>query len=143
MIRQKYKEILVLWEQMDTRVKRKKNLQAVDDLETEKSVCRTLLSVEGVELVEAEPAALLVAQRRRYLVPLQPGSDARKVILVDERQTVCLERTAEVDGDNRIGIIVRDGDHLDGKGAVVPVALEGESDFSVIELVGFHGQNWF
>ena len=55
--------------------------------------------VEGVEFVLTEPAALLVAQRRCDLVLLQPGSDAGQVVLVDERQTVCLEKAAEVDSD--------------------------------------------
>ena len=60
-----------------------------------------LLPVEGVELVLAEPAALLVAQRRRDLVSLQPGSDTWQVVLIDERQAVGLERTAEVDGEHQ------------------------------------------
>ena len=47
--------------------------------------------MEVVELVLAEPAALLIAQRCRDLVALQPGSDARQVVLIDERQTVGLE----------------------------------------------------
>ena len=99
--------------------------------------------VECVELVLAEPTALLVAQRGCNLVLPEPGSDARQVVLVDERQTVGLERTAEIDGDDRIGLFIRDGDHLDGQGAVVTVALEGELHFSVIELECFHGQNLF
>ena len=50
--------------------------------------------MEGVELVLAEPAALLVAQRRGDLVLLEPGPDAGQVVLVDERQTVGLEKVA-------------------------------------------------
>ena len=42
-------------------------------------------------------------------------------------------------GDYRVEILVRDGDHLDGQGAVVTVTLEGEFDFSVVELECFHG----
>ena len=91
----------------------------------------------------AEAAALLVAQRSGDLVALQPGSDARQVVLIDERQAVGLERAAEIDGDDRIGFIIRYGDHLDGQCAVVAVALEGELHFSVIELECFHGQNLF
>ena len=48
--------------------------------------------VEGVELILAEPAALLVAQRGRDLVLPEPGSDARQVVLVNERQAVGLSR---------------------------------------------------
>ena len=99
--------------------------------------------VEGVELVLAEPTALLVAQRGCNLVLPEPGSDARQVVLVDERQTVGLERAAEIDGDDRKGLIIRYGDHLDGQSAVVAVTLEGELHFSVIELECFHGQNLF
>ena len=50
--------------------------------------------MEGVEHVLAEPAALLVAQRRSDLVLLEPGADAGQVVLVDERQTVGLEKVA-------------------------------------------------
>ena len=56
--------------------------------------------MERVQLVLAEPAALLVAQRRGNAVLLEPGSDARQVILIDECQTVGLERATEVDGDD-------------------------------------------
>ena len=82
--------------------------------------------VESVELVLAEPAALLVAQRRCDLVLPEPGSDARQVVLVDERQTVGLEEAAEVDGDDSVELIVRDGVHQDGQGAVVLVAVKAE-----------------
>ena len=75
--------------------------------------------VEGIEFVLAEPAALLVAQRRCDLVLPEPGSDARQVVLVDERQAVGLEEASEVDGDDSIELIVRDGVHQDGQGAVV------------------------
>ena len=102
-----------------------------------------LLPVKGVELVLAEPAALPVAQRRSDFVSLQPGSDTWQVVLIDERQAVGLERTAEIDGDDRIGLFIRDGDHLDGQGAVVPVAREGEFHFGVIELEGFHIKTGF
>ena len=102
-----------------------------------------LYPIEGVEFVLAEPAALLVAQRSGDLVPLQPGADARQVVLIDERKTVGLKRTAEVDGDYRVEILVRDGEHLDGQGAVVTVALEGEFDFSVIEFESFHFKTGF
>ena len=97
------------------------------------------MSVEGVELVLAEPAALLVAQRRCDLVLLQPGSDAGQIVLVDERQTISLEKTAEIDSDDCIELIVRNGVHQDGQGTVVSVAVEGEFHFSVFELEGFHG----
>ena len=73
--------------------------------------------MEVVELVLAEPAALPVAQRCGDLVALQPGSDARQVVLVDERQTVGLEEASEVDGDDSVELIVRDGVHQDGQGA--------------------------
>ena len=56
--------------------------------------------VESVEFVLAETAALLVAKRRGDFVLLQPGSDAGQVVLVDERQTVSLEKAAEVDSDD-------------------------------------------
>ena len=82
--------------------------------------------VECVELVLAEPAALLVAQRGRNLVLPEPGSDARQVVLVDERQTVGLEEAAEVDGDDSVELIVRDGVHQDGQGSVVLVAVKAE-----------------
>ena len=108
-------------------------------MENSKSIGRTLRPVEGVEFILAEPAALLVAQRCGDLVSLQPGADARQVVLIDKRQTVGLKWTAEVDCDNSIEIFVRDGDHLDGQSAVVTVALERELDFSVIELECFHG----
>jgi hypothetical protein len=58
--------------------------------------------VEGVEFVLAEPASLLVAQRRCDLVLPEPGSDARQVVLVDERQAVGLEEASEVDGDDSV-----------------------------------------
>ena len=48
--------------------------------------------MEGVELVLAEPAALLVAQRRGDAVLLEPGTDAGQVVLVDERQRIGLEK---------------------------------------------------
>ena len=70
--------------------------------------------VEGVELVLAEPAALLVAQRRGDLVLLEPGPDAGQVLLVDERQTVGLEKAAEVDSDHCVEVIVRNCVHQDG-----------------------------
>ncbi len=95
--------------------------------------------VEGVEFVLAEPAALLVAQRRGDLVLLEPGSDAGQVVLVDERQRVGLEKAAEVDSDHCVEIIVRNGVHQDGQGTVVTVGVEGEFHFSVFELEGFHG----
>ena len=82
--------------------------------------------VESVELVLAEPATLLVAQRGRDLVLPEPGSDARQVVLVDKRQTVGLEEAAEVDGDDSVELIVRDGVHQDGQGAVVLVAVKAE-----------------
>ena len=82
--------------------------------------------VECVELVLAEPAALLVAQRGCDLVLPEPGSDARQVVLVDERQTVGLEEASEVDGDDSVELIVRDGVHQDGQGAVVLVAVKAE-----------------
>ena len=91
----------------------------------------------------AEAAALLIAQRSGDLVALQPGSDARQVVLIDERQAVGLERTAEIDGDDRVEVFVRDGDHLDGQGSVVTVRLEGEFHFSVIELESFHIKTGF
>jgi len=81
--------------------------------------------MERVELIEAEPAALLVAQRGRDLVLPEPGSDARQVVLIDERQAVCLEKAAEIDGDDSKKLIVRDGVHQDGQGAVV-VAVKAE-----------------
>ena len=81
--------------------------------------------MERVELIEAEPAALLVAQRGRDLVFPEPGSDARQVVLVDERQAVGLEEAVEVDGDDAVELIVRDGVHQDGQGAVV-VAVKAE-----------------
>ena len=95
--------------------------------------------VEGVEFVLAEPAALLVAQRRGDLVLLEPGSDAGQVVLVDERQTVGLEKTAEVNSDYCVEVIVRNGVHQDGQGTVVTVGVEGEFHFSVFELESFHG----
>ena len=82
--------------------------------------------VESVELVLAEPAALLVAQRGRDLVLPEPGSDARQVVLVDERQTVGLEEASKVYGDDSVELIVRDGVHQDGQGAVVLVAVKAE-----------------
>ena len=82
--------------------------------------------VEGIEFVLAEPAALLVAQRRCDLVLPEPGSDARQVVLVDERQTVGLEEASEVYGDDSVELIVRDGVHQDGQGAVVLVAVKAE-----------------
>ena len=69
--------------------------------------------------------------------------EARHVVFVYERQPVSLERTAEVDGDDTVGFIVRDGVHLDGQCAVAAVDLEGETDFNVVELVRFHDQNLF
>ena len=77
--------------------------------------------VKGVELVLAEPAALLVAQRGRDLVLSEPCSDARQVVLVDERQTVGLEEAAEVDGDDSVELIIRNGVHQDGRTARVPL----------------------
>ena len=82
--------------------------------------------VECVELVLAEPTALLVAQRGCNLVLPEPGSDARQVVLVDERQTVGLEEASEVYGDDSVELIVRDGVHQDGQGAVVLVAVKAE-----------------
>ena len=58
--------------------------------------------VECVELVLAEPTALLVAQRGCNLVLPEPGSDARQVVLVDERQTVGLEEASEVYGVSKL-----------------------------------------
>ena len=95
--------------------------------------------VECVELVLAEPAALLVAQRRGDLVLLQPSSDAGQVVLIDERQIVGLEKAAEVDSDHCIEVIVRNCVHQDGQGTVVTVGVEGEFHYSVFELEGFHG----
>ena len=95
--------------------------------------------MEGIELVLAEPATLLVAQRRGDLVLLQPGSDAGQIVLVDERQTVGLEKAAEIDSDDCVELVVRNGVHQDGQGTVVAVAVEGEFHFSVFELEGFHG----
>lgn len=119
------------------------HLQVVSNLEIEKNDDWTLRPAEGVEFVLTEPAALLVAQRRGDFVSLQPGADARQVVLIDERQTVGLERTAEIDGDDRIGLIIRNGVHLDGQGAVVTIGLEGESDFSTIVLERFHVKTGF
>ena len=82
--------------------------------------------MEVVELVLAEPAALLVAQRGCDLVLPEPGSDARQVVLVDERQTVGLEEASEVNGDDSVELIVRDGVHQNGQGAVVLVAVKAE-----------------
>ena len=82
--------------------------------------------VESVELVLAEPAALLVAQRGRNLVLPEPGSDARQVVLVDERQTIGLEEASEIDGDDSVEFLVRNGVHQDGQGAVVLVAVKAE-----------------
>ena len=82
--------------------------------------------VESVELVLAEPAALLVAQRGCNLVLPEPGSDDRQVVLVDERQTVGLEEASKVYGDDSVELIVRDGVHQDGQGAVVLVAVKAE-----------------
>ena len=83
-------------------------------------------TVESVELVLAEAAALFVTQRRCNLVLPEPGSYSRQVVLVDERQTVGLEKAAEVDGDDSVELIVRDGVHQDGQGAVVLVAVKAE-----------------
>ena len=99
--------------------------------------------VECVELVLAEPTALLVAQRGCNLVLPEPGSDARQVVLVDESQTVGLEEASKVYGDDSVELIVRDGVHQDGQGTVVTVAVEGEFHFSVFELERFHDQNLF
>jgi len=82
--------------------------------------------VECVELVLAEPTALLVAQRGCNLVLPEPGSDARQVVLVDERQTVGLEEASEVYGDDSVELVVRDGVHKDGQGAVVLIAVKAE-----------------
>lgn len=82
--------------------------------------------VEGVELVLAEPAALLVALRGCDLVLPEPGSDTRQVVLVDERQTVGLEEASEVDGDDSVELIIRDGVHQDGQRAVVLVAVKAK-----------------
>ena len=82
--------------------------------------------VKSVELVLAEPAALLVAQRGRDLVLPEPDSDARQIVLVDERQAVGLEEASEVYGDDSVEFIVRDGVHQDGQGAVVLVAVKAE-----------------
>ena len=82
--------------------------------------------MEGVELVLAEPAALLVAKRGCDLVLPEPGSDARQVVLIDERQAVGLEEAAEIDGDDSVELIVRNGVHQDGQGAVVLVAVKAE-----------------
>ena len=82
--------------------------------------------VECIELVLAEPTALLVARRGCNLVLPEPGSDAGQVVLVDERQTIGLEEASEVDGDDSVELIVRDGVHQDGQGAVVLVAVKAE-----------------
>lgn len=84
------------------------------------------MSVEGVELVLAEADALLVAQRGCDLVLLEPGSDARQVVLVYERQAVGLEEASEVDGDDSVEFFVRNGVHQDGQGAVVLVAVNAK-----------------
>ncbi len=99
--------------------------------------------MKGVELVLTESAALLVAQWRGYLVLFEPGSNARQIVLVDECQTIGLEKAAEVDSDHCIEVIVRNGVHQDGQGTVVTVGVEGEFHFSVIELERFHDQNLF
>ena len=62
--------------------------------------------MERVQLILAEPAVLLVAQWRGDAVLLEPGSDARQVVLIDEGQAVGLERTAEVDSDGTVGCVV-------------------------------------
>ena len=82
--------------------------------------------MEVVELVLAEPAALLVAKRSGDLVALQPGSDARQVVLVDERQTIGLQGAAKVDCDDSVEFIFPDVIHQDGQGAVVLVTVEAE-----------------
>ena len=82
--------------------------------------------VECVELVLAEPAALLVAQGGCDFVLPEPGSDAQQVVLVDERQTIGLEEASEIDGDDSVEFLVRDGVHQDGQGAVVLVAVKAE-----------------
>lgn len=82
--------------------------------------------VECVELVLAEPTAILVALRGCNLVLPEPGSDARQVVLVDKRQTVGLEEASEVYGDDSVELIVRDGVHQDGQGAVVLIAVKAE-----------------
>ena len=87
--------------------------------------------MERVQLVLAEPAALLVAQRRGDAVLLEPGSDARQVVLVDEGQTVGLERATEIDGDDSVEIIFLDVVHQDSERTVVTVGGEVERHFSV------------
>ena len=44
----------------------------------------------------------------------------------DERQTIGLEEASEVYGDDSVELIVRDGVHQDGQGAVVLVAVKAE-----------------
>ena len=99
--------------------------------------------MERVQLVLAEPAALLVAQRRGDAVLLEPGSDARQVVLINEGQTVCLERATEVDSDDSVEIIFLDVVHQDSERTVVTVGGEVERHFSVVELESFHDQNLF
>lgn len=94
--------------------------------------------MKGVELVLAEPAALLVAKRRGDLVSPEPGADARQVVLVDESQTVGLERTSEVDGNDSVEVIFLDIVHQDSERTVVAVGSEVERHFSVFELESFH-----
>ena len=67
--------------------------------------------MERVQLILAEPAVLLVAQWRGDAVLLEPGTDAGQVVLVDERQTIGLEKTTEVDSDHCVEVIVRNGVH--------------------------------
>lgn len=43
------------------------------------------IMIEGIELILADPAAFLVAQRRVELVYLEPGANAGRVVLVDEQ----------------------------------------------------------
>ena len=83
-------------------------------------------TMEGIEFVLAESAALLVAQRGCDFVSLQPGTDARQVVLVDERQTVGLEEAAEIDGDDSVEFLVRNGVHQNGQGPVVLIAVKAE-----------------
>ena len=94
--------------------------------------------MESVVLVLAEPAALLVAQRSCDAILLEPGSDARQVILIDERQTIRLQGTAEVDGDDSVEIIFLDVVHQDSERTVVTVGGEVQRHFSVVEIESLH-----
>ena len=123
-------------------LKRNTNLQVGIGLEI--NVCnRKLYSMESVELILAEPAALFVAQRRGDLVSPEPSADARQVVLIDERQTVGLQGAAEVDGDDSVEIIFLDVVHQDSERTVVTVGGEVQRHFGVVKRERFHIQNLF